>query len=142
METTGPSAEWVARMRELYDKSPVHAHMGLTLEEVGNGTATVRLAVKQEYINGLGVIHGGVITAGLDSALLQPIRSRCADGDHLTTVELKVNFLEPANPPTLTFSGSATRVGSSLGVAHAEALDAQGKHVATAMGTIAIKRRK
>lgn len=137
-----PAPEWAAKMRELYDASPVHAHMGLTLEEVGNGTVTVRLDVKPEYINGIGVIHGGVITAGLDSAILQSVRSRCSDGDHMTTVELKVNFLEPANPPTLTFIGKAARVGGLLGVAHAEAYDAEGKHVATAMGTIAIRRRK
>lgn len=142
MQTSKPTAEWTARMRELYDASPVHAHMGLTLDEVGDGTVTVRLAVKPEHINGLGVVHGGIISAGLDSALLQCVRSRCSGADHLTTVEMKVNFLEPANPPTLIFTGTAARVGGSLGVAHAEAHDAEGKHVATAMGTIAIRRKK
>ena len=129
-------------MRELYDTSPVHVHMGLTLDEVGDGTVTVRLAVKPEHINSMGVVHGGVISAGLDSALLQCVRSHCSGGDHLTTVELKVNFLEPANPPTLTFTGTVARVGGSLGVAHAEVHDTEGRHVATAMGTIAIRRRK
>ena len=73
--------------------------------------------------------------------MLQSVRSRCSGSDHLTTVEFKVNFLEPANPPTLTFTGTATRVGGTLGVARAEAHDATGKHVATAMGTIAIRRK-
>ncbi|QDZ01325.1 PaaI family thioesterase [Nitratireductor mangrovi] len=143
MEVTDSSAigSWPDKMRQLYDASPIHAYMGFTLKEVGDGEVTVVLAAKPEFVNGIGVIHGGVITAGLDSAILQSVRSRCADGDRLTTVELKVNFLEGAHPPRLVFRGRAVRVGGSLGVALGDAYDENKNHVATAMGTISIRRR-
>ncbi len=134
--------EWGEAIHRRYGRSPLHAHLGLTLVEVGDGTATLAMRVKPEFINAHGGVHGGMIASGLDSCLFQSILTRCAEADRLSTVELKVNFLEPACTPVLTFKGRAARVGGSLGVAHADAFAEDGTLVATALGTIAIRRQR
>lgn len=131
---------WFDEMRRLYGASPIHEHLKMTLDEVGEGTVRVGLDTKPEFVNAHGTVHGGMLTTGLDSAILQAVRTRCGPDDKLTTVELKVNFLEPAASPRIAFTGRAVRVGGSLGVAMAEAVSDDGRHVATAIGTIAIRR--
>jgi acyl-CoA thioesterase len=142
MDEKTDTAAWAATMKRLYKTSPIHNLLGMALEEIGDGSVTVGMTVKPEYVNAMGMVHGGIITTGLDSALLQAVRTRCGEGDHQATIELKVNFLEPARSEKLRFRGISLRVGRSVGVAQAEALDEAGKCLAAAQGTISIRRKQ
>ena len=42
--------------------------MGICLEHVNEGTATLSLKIKQQHINGHGICHGGIIFTLSDSA--------------------------------------------------------------------------
>ena len=42
--------------------------MGICLEYVNEGTATLSLKIKQQHINGHGICHGGIIFTLSDSA--------------------------------------------------------------------------
>ena len=132
---------WYERMREKYRESPVHALMGLELRDIEHGAVTVALHSKGELRNAMGVMHGGAISTAVDSALLQSVRSTLGEGDGITTVELKVNFLAPAAGTTFTCRGTALRVGKSVGVAEAKLFNDKGGVVAAGLGTLAIRRQ-
>ena len=50
--------------------------MGVCLEHVNEGTATLSLKIKQQHINGHGICHGGIIFTLSDSAFAFACNSR------------------------------------------------------------------
>ena len=129
-------------MKQIFATSPFNTLLNLTLDDVGDGTARVSVALRADHLNPLGIAHGGLIATGLDCALLQAVRSRCGPDDQQTTVEMKVNYLEAVKSQRLDFKANVVRLGRRLGVAQAEARDASDKVVAIAIGTIAVHKPK
>ncbi|MDQ8728197.1 PaaI family thioesterase [Bradyrhizobium sp. LHD-71] len=132
---------WFDEIRELYLVSPLHAHFGLALDVVEQGKVVVSMNGKREFLNAHGVMAGSVITGMIDSALLQAVRTQCASGDFLTTLEIKVNFLAPAKGSRFTCEANVIRAGGSTGVSSAVVTAEDGSAVAGGMGTIFIRRK-
>jgi uncharacterized protein (TIGR00369 family) len=132
---------WFDEIRQLYLISPLHAHFGLTLDVVEDGKVVVGMDGKQEFLNAHGVMAGSVITGMIDSALLQAVRTHCASGDFLTTLEIKVNFLAPAKGAKFRCEANVIRAGGSTGVSSAVVTAEDGSAVASGMGTIFIRRK-
>lgn len=133
---------WFDRMRTTYGESPTHRLLGLEFLDVAPGHVTIGLTSLPDTRNAFGGVHGGVLNTAIDSALLQAVRTNVSPGDRLTTIELKVNFMRPAIADRFTCTGTALRVGGSLGVAEAKLYDGDGSLVAAGMGTIHIKRER
>lgn len=136
------SEAWYGRMRELYDRSPVHAALGMRLGELGPGNAEVVFTPSEQVMNVHGAVHGGTLATVADSALLQSVRTLTGEGDRLVTLELKINYVAPARGEEFRCVGRVVRVGRSSGVATATVHDADGTPVAIALGTIHITRGK
>lgn len=132
---------WYGRMRELYTTSPMHQYLGLSLDHVADGSVVVGFAMNPQLNNALGMIHGSIQTAAMDSAILQSVRTKCREGDHLVTVELKINFLKAAIGPRFECHANAVRVGGSIGVAEAKIVSPDGQVHAIGLGTISVKRK-
>ena len=49
--------------------------MGMQITEIGPGHATVEMRVRQDYVNGQGYCHGGIITCVADTAFAQACNS-------------------------------------------------------------------
>ena len=67
--------------------------MGITLEEVNEGSASLSLTIKEQHINGHGICHGGIIFTLADSAFAFACNSRniASVAQHAT-----ITFIEPA----------------------------------------------
>ena len=67
--------------------------MGITLEEVNEGSASLSLTIKGPHINGHGICHGGIIFTLADSAFAFACNSRniASVAQHAT-----ITFIEPA----------------------------------------------
>ena len=67
--------------------------MGITLEEVNEGSASLSLTIKGPHINGHGICHGGIIFTLADSAFAFACnsRNRASVAQHAT-----ITFIEPA----------------------------------------------
>lgn len=138
--STEDDRRWFDAMQEAYGSSPIHRLFGLSLEVVNPGEVTIGVTPPQETRNLYGGVHGGTLSTVIDSAVLQAVRTQVRPGDHLTTVELKLNFLRPALGESFTCSGRALRVGRGLGVAEAKLRDHEGTLVVAGLGTIHIRR--
>ena len=67
--------------------------MELKVNSIAEGTSTVSMFVKQEMLNGFGVIHGGVLFSLADSAFAFACNSR----DNLTlALDAQINFIKKA----------------------------------------------
>jgi acyl-CoA thioesterase len=75
--------------------------MGIEVLALGDGHATVRMALRQEMLNGFGMAHGGMIFAFADSAFAlacNPAEPGPDNDPEAITVAagVDINFLKPA----------------------------------------------
>lgn len=88
--------------------------MELKVNSISEGTSTVSMFVKQEMLNGFGVIHGGVLFALADSAFAFASNSR----DNLSlALDAQINFVKKAvRGDLLTASVEEVHNGKTTGV--------------------------
>ena len=74
---------------------------GFRVVAVQVGVAEVALSRRDDLLQFFGHFHGGVITALADQAAGIAVTSSLPKGRIGVTVELKINFLEPASGPDM-----------------------------------------
>jgi acyl-CoA thioesterase len=109
--------------------------LGMDRVRSGGGHAEIVLDVREEFTNRRGVVHGGVITALLDSALGAAVISGIRPEEWCGTVQISVQFLRPGCGPRLTACARLQRRGLHLAFAEGTITDADDRTVATAAGT-------
>jgi uncharacterized protein (TIGR00369 family) len=86
---------------------------------------TVEFAVREDFLNSNGVVHGGVIASIADEAAWHAMnhiyKAECA----ATTTELKVNYLRPVTGKKLRARVYSLRAGKRLFVSRVDLFDAQ-----------------
>jgi uncharacterized protein (TIGR00369 family) len=93
---------------------------GFRIVTVAPGRAEVALARREDLVQFFGHFHGGVITALADQAAGIAVTSGLPAGRIGVTVEIKVNFLEPADGSELVARARTLKMSGSIGVATVE----------------------
>ena len=73
--------------------------LDLKLENVGKGTAVMRMPYRSQITNGTGAVHGGAIVSLCDTVFYIALASIYGRDQDTTTVSLQCNFLAPAVAP-------------------------------------------
>ncbi|SES38795.1 uncharacterized domain 1-containing protein [Tranquillimonas rosea] len=103
----------------------------------GDGRARCWLDVAEAHANRRGILHGGIATTLLDTAMgstagLVPGEARSTP---VSTVSLTIQFLAPGRVGTrLTATGNVTGGGRSLKFVEGELRDEEGTLIASATG--------
>ena len=79
---------------------PIAELMGMTLIEAAVGRVVFRLVPGEQHYNPIGLVHGGVASTLLDSAMGCACQTTLDAGVGWTTLELKVNFVRPISLST------------------------------------------
>ena len=106
--------------------------LGMTITELGEGTATLTMTVRDDMLNGFDICHGGFITTLADSAFAFACNSR-----NVVTVAagLTVDFLAPAHGgDVLTAAASETSRAGRTGVYDIVVTNQHGRRVALVRG--------
>ena len=81
--------------------------LGISVIEVKEGYSRIRMTVRDEMINGFGIVHGGIAFSLADSAFAFACNNRNVLSVALDT---SINFLKPVNPgDTLIFDVQAIK---------------------------------
>jgi uncharacterized protein (TIGR00369 family) len=99
---------------------------GFRVVAVQPGSAEVALARRDDLLQFFGHFHGGVITALADQAAGIAVTSSLPQGRIGVTLELKVNFLEPARGTELLARAKTLKITGSIGVATVEIFSKDG----------------
>lgn len=84
--------------------------LGIGVEHVSEGRATVTMTVREEMLNGFGIAHGGMIFALADSAFAMACNPAEGSVDTVTVASgVDINFLAPGLPGGL-LTADARRV--------------------------------
>ena len=82
-------------VNEVFDRDVASWSLGMKLVECGTGHAVVSMLVREEMLNGFGVMHGGLIFSLADTAFAMA----CNDGTAVTvTSGADITFLRSVGP--------------------------------------------
>lgn len=129
------SSAQLKQLQRVLGTVPFAKLLGLELEHVGSGTATLALDVRNELTQNNGIVHGGAIASLIDTATAFAIISLLAPRERVTTVDLTISYLRPLTSGRLRAVAKVVRAGRRLIVVSAEVFDLDGKLATTALST-------
>ncbi|MEM7744706.1 MAG: PaaI family thioesterase [Pseudomonadota bacterium] len=114
MTLTPMNPDWEAATRAGFAKQAMMQTMGLTISYLAPGEIDEEMALNPAFAEGCGGLHGGAVTAGLDTVCASSAVTLVAAGDGILTVELKTSFLRYALAPRFRFEGRVVKAGRTL----------------------------
>src|SRR4051812_44208559 len=117
------------------------AWLGIETVDVGPGTMTAKLAVRDELLNPFGTTHGGVLASLVDhvlGAVLYPLIPR---GAWAATTEFKLNLLAPVSDGTLRARSEVLAMTKRTAVVRIDVTNGP-RLVGLAQGTVTISQPK
>ncbi|WP_316803575.1 PaaI family thioesterase [Pedobacter nototheniae] len=119
---------------------PLLYTLDFSVTEIKAGEVEFRFTPQEFHYNPIGTVHGGVISAILDSAMGCSLHSLLPAGKGYTTLELKVNFLKAITIKTgeLKTIGKVINLGGRTALVEAQLVDADHTVYAHAVSTCLI----
>ena len=119
-EVKSLTAEMEAKLRERLAQNPFVNFMGVQVPELGEGYAHFTLEIRPDFHNSQGFLQGGVIAALADEAVAYALFSLVSDEEMISTVEMKINFLAPAQQGLLEAQAFIRKRGRTLSLGEVE----------------------
>jgi len=123
--------------------APCHHLMGRRVisAESGSGTSEVSFEAPESFANGTGSVQGGFLAAMLDSAMGAALSTVLLKGETPPTLEMKINFIQPAKVGSIAGNGRVLHRGRSVVFVEGELRDESGTLLATGTSTNLIRLR-
>jgi acyl-CoA thioesterase len=91
---------------------PASEWMGIAVESVADGHATITMTLRREMLNGFGIAHGGMVFAFADTAFALACNPPEGSADTITVASgADINFLKPGIPGRLLTAVADRRQG-------------------------------
>jgi uncharacterized protein (TIGR00369 family) len=112
--------------------------MGTELSSTEEGRAVVSLQTEEWHLNASGTVHGGVVATLIDVAMAEALNTMTEEDEQPFTIEVKVNYMEPAQQGTLTATAQVRKGSKRATIVEAEVVHEDSDEVvALASGTYA-----
>lgn len=107
--------------------------LGIEVQDIKPGYSKIKMTLREEMLNGFGVIHGGISFSFADSAFA----FACNNGNNLSlALDTSINFLKTTKPgEELTAEATELHNGRSTGLYHVMITNEAGEKVAHFKGT-------
>ena len=130
--------------RQFIAALPHSRALGMRLEEMGEGWALLAMAHDPKLVGDpqTGVIHGGAVSALMDTALGAAVLCHPQAGVSTATLDLRIDYMRPATPgQTIRARAECHHVTRSVAFVRAVATDDDAdRPVAMATGAFTIER--
>lgn len=120
MKITDPG-DFHERIRRSFTKQNAMQMLGAELTRIQQGMVEIELPFDEKLTQQHGFLHGGVISAPLETACTYAAYTVIAPEVSLLTIEFKVNLLSPGRGERFLFRGEVTKPGSTIIVADGRA---------------------
>lgn len=115
--------EQEAAVRTRISNNPFIASMGIQVPDLGLGYARFIMPFKPGLANSIGLLQGGMIAALADEAVAYALWSLVPEGELISTVELKVNFLAPVRSGPIEAIARIAKRGRTISLGEVEVLE-------------------
>lgn len=93
---------------------------GFKVRDFEPGRVVLEVAPKEELTQFMGYLHAGVVTGLADHAAGACYASVLPDGKACLTIELKINFMKPAQGEKLAAEARMISAGGTIGVVQSD----------------------
>jgi uncharacterized protein (TIGR00369 family) len=131
-EITDADFEYAANMLQTV---PFARLVGMELAELRMDEAVVRIAMRDDFRQLNGVLHGGVTATLIDTAMAFAIRTRLDREDRTATIDLTVHYLRPHVEGVMLCTAKVVRAGKRIFTVSAEVHNEDGTLIATGLST-------
>lgn len=101
-------------------RSPFIEHLGIRFVSVGHEGAELELPIAAEFLNSVGVVHGGVYASLADTGLGAAIYGRLPPDRFAVTAEMSCRYFQGAREGTLLCRSRVLHLGRTTAVAESE----------------------
>jgi len=116
-------------------ESPFAKHLDMRVADPDDGSSVVTMPINPNHLQQAGRVQGGIVATLADYAFYRAVRPLLRPGETTTTIEIKINFLAPAEKGELTATARIIRPGRQVMVGEMEVKDQDGKLIAQGLGT-------
>jgi len=131
-----PNPKYVDELTNLINNSPIAQFLPFRLTSITLDSAAILMETKENHIQPIGTIHGGILATLIDTATYWAAFLKIPEDMGLVNVDLKLNYLRPATVGLLTAEGRCIKPGRSISYSEASVFDQQGKLVAHGTSTL------
>ena len=128
---TGPPPKPDGYMHE----SPFAELMDMRVADPDDGSSTVTMPINPSHLQQAGRVQGGIVATLADYAFFRAVKPLLKPGEATTTIEIKINFLAPAERGELIATAKIISSGRRVIVGEMEVKDQDGKLIAQGLGT-------
>ena len=124
--------------RQLVDGDPFLRLLGLRFCDVESDAATLAASYRADLAQPTGILHGGLHSILIDTAIAQAMLTTIRPGFSVVTVRLDTNYFAPVRSGSIVVSARVVRKGKRI--AHGEAVvkDESDALVAQGWGVFAV----
>jgi uncharacterized protein (TIGR00369 family) len=131
--------------RQFIEALPHSRALGMQLDAISEGTATISMPYDERLIGdpATGVIHGGAVSALMDTACGASVMSHPQAGFSTATLDLRIDYMRPATPgQTIRARAECHHVTRSVAFVRAVATDDDdSRPVAMATGAFTVEQK-
>ena len=132
--------------RQFIESIPHARELGMELTAIDDGKAVIAMDYDLRLVGDpeTGVIHGGAVSALMDTCAGAAVMSHPAAAIATATLDLRIDYMRPATPgDRITATAECYHVTRSVAFVRATAVDGDtDRPVATATGAFTIERAK
>lgn len=129
--------------RQFIEAIPHSKALGMKLRDMGEGTASIEMPYDEKLVGDpeTGVIHGGAVSALMDTCCGAAVMCHPANPGGTATIDLRIDYMRAATPgQAIVARATCYHVTRSVAFVRATATDADGDNpVAAATGAFTVE---
>jgi uncharacterized protein (TIGR00369 family) len=124
--------------RQIVDGDPFLGLLGVKFQGAGTDTATLAAAYRSDLAQPTGILHGGLHSILIDTAIAQALLTTIRPGFTVVTVRLDINYFAPVRSGRIVATATVVRKGKRIAHGQAVVTDEHAVVVGQGWGVFAV----